>query len=506
MGYSIKSEKDLADALDATDSKIESVKSTMAEYDTKLEAAQGSMTETLAIVKEAQANLAKLAERQVQGTSEGKQITALIGQQLTWDALHKHPTAIRRKSGVNPYEFERADNDDVLAKFQDESDALYIMAGAMKLIDAAGNINLPALHATKQYREKFVPAREAARKAAGDAFSHVAGAGGAEGTEWNPTEFSSRLIEKARLPLKVVALIPSFNMPRSPFLFPTQLADLTSYLTGENQAAASQTAISDGKGSTVVSGSVTFSSKKLATMAFTSKEIEEDSIVPILPYLEAAVIQAVANGLENAVLNGDTAGTHMDTDVSSASDVRKAFDGLRDYAVGIAASGGLQDAGGDSINTDAAWRDHIRGARKLMADPFKGNNARLALVVSGNTAIDIGSCESWRFAYAFSQQATNSNPDTTGFSPDGLGSFVVSEFQRSDLAATGVYAAASAYTTAIQFAPQAWLLGVQRSLRIEVLRELYAAYDQDAVKITWRGDLKAMLPGVHTVATIGIPA
>jgi hypothetical protein len=396
----------------------------------------------------------------------------------------------------------------VLAKFQDASDHLYILARAMKLVDGNGRLDR-AIQATKFYREVFVPLRERAAKAAGDAFSHVAGAGGAEGTEWNPTEFSNRLIEKARLPLQVVALIPSFTMPRSPFLFPTQLADLASYLVSENQddSMASNTAIPDGKGSTTISGSVTFSSRKLATMAFTSKEIEEDSIVPILPYLEAAVIQAVANGLENAVLNGDRASTHMDADVTAATDVRKAFNGLRDYAINVASSG-TKDASGNYIDDDAAWRDYIRGARKLMADPFKGNNGRLAMVVSGNVAIDIGSCEAWRTLFAFGAGSTNKNGDTTGYSPDGLGSFVVSEFQRSNVAATGVNTGGgpNTYTTVLQFAPQAWLMGFQRSMRIEVLRERYAEYDVDAVKITWRGDLQAMLPGNHTVATIGIPA
>ena len=119
------------------------------------------------------------------------------------------------------------------------------------------------------------------------------------------------------------------------------------------------------------------------------------------------------------------------------------------------------------------------------------------MIVSGNTAIDIGSCEAFRYAYAFSQNATNSNPMTTGFKPDGLGAFVASQLRCvSDVAGywrEHVGRAEDTFTTILQFAPEAWLLGIVRSLRIEVLRERYAEYDQDAVKITWRGDLKPML-------------
>lgn len=508
MGYTIKDGASLEGALNDLDGKIDGFKSTMKEFDDKLDASGGSISETAAIARETQAQVKEFMSRQLPAGAPVELLANHTGKTLTWDAIHKMKTSIRAKSG-KAYEFEPADASDLVGQLQDAADQLNIIAGAMKMVDSNGAPDPRQYSRLKFYNEVFVPLREKVAKAAGDAFSHVAGAGGTSGTEWNPTEFSSRLIEKARLPLKVVAIIPSFNMPRSPFLFPVQLADLASYLTAENQASASQTAISDGKGSTVVSGSKTFTSVKLATMAFTSKEIEEDSIVAILPYLEAAVVQAVANALENAVVNGVRTGTtHMDTDVAAAgaTDVRKAWHGLRYYALSVA-SGGSKDASGAYINSDANWRDFVRGARKLMADPFKGDNGKLAMIVSGNSAIDIGSVEAFRYAYAFGQTATNSNPDTTGFKPDGLGSFVVSEFQRGDVDATGVNGASgNTYTTILQFAPQAWLLGMQRNLRVEVLRERYADFDQDAVKITWRGDLQYMLPGNHTVATIGVPA
>ena len=56
----------------------------------------------------------------------------------------------------------------------------------------------------------------------------------------------------------------------------------------------------------------------------------------------------------------------MDNDVSSAASVRKAWDGLRPTTRSTSRPAGMKDASGNYINTDAAWRDYVRGARKLM--------------------------------------------------------------------------------------------------------------------------------------------
>lgn len=427
---------------------------------------------------------------------------------LTWDALHKAPTAVRRKTGsrISRHEFDKADTSDLMGRFQDAADELYMVAAAMKLVDADGRLKEGA-RGLKMYRKYAALKVLLGEKAQKDGFA-LATAGA--GLEWDFTGFSNRLFEKQRVPLGVEALIPSFPLPRSPFVFPVELDDLTAYLVAEITTAppvlgTTTGYIPDGKGATLMTSSKTFTSVKLATMAFTSKEAEEDLIIPILPRLEYKVIQSINIAKERGIVRGGKT-VSLDADVTAATDNRKAFDGLVDYAVRVSTLATL-DANGQRINTDDNWRDYFRATRKKMADAYKGNNANIAAIVSGNTAIDIGSCQSFRTAYAMGGMSTNRNGDSTGFSPDGLGDFVVSEYIRSDLAATGKYVApGDALTCAVQFYPQAWLLGVERNLRLEVLRERFAEFDVDAVKVTWRGDLKAMLAGNHTVATINIDA
>lgn len=510
--FEVKDAASLDKALNGLGDAVEKIKGSLQEYDTRLSEANGSMAELKSIVTDTQKQVEDSLRRHLPEKASQLLIDTDLEGALSWDAVHKAYRPVVQKTGGSRFEFDKADNDDLVGKFHDVCDQLYILAASMKAIDGQGRIRWEEVRQTKFYQGKYLPLKIKVQGVMEKDGFQTGGSTGS-GNDWDPTSFSGRFFEKARVPLQVENLIPSFVMPRSPFLFPVEVGDLTSYLVAEISTAppilgSTSGYIPDGKGSTAITSSKTFTAKKHALMAFVSKEAEEDLIVPILPYLEGKVIQAINIGKENAILNGDTAGTHMDLDVTSATDVRKSFDGLRDYALNVASSG-TKDAGGANINTDALWRDNVRGARKLMADAYKGNNANIALIVSGNTAIDVGSCESFRTAYAMGGMGTNRIGDSTGFSPDGLGAFVVSEYIRSDVSSTGKNTATPAsdvYTTAIQFYREAWLMGNERNVRLEVLRERFAEYDVDAVKVTWRGDLKAMLSGNHTVATININA
>ena len=482
------------------------------EHDAKLAAVTGGLEAIKKVADDTAKRLDDVARHTVE--SGGKVYKFNFGEvekaKLAWDTVFKAPTTVRMKSHrFSEFEFDPADTDDLLAQHQQAFDKLYMVAAGMKMLGPEGLPDWSRVRGLKTYQREYLPVRERLFSALEKDGFHVGAAGATgtvgSGTEWNPDEFSNRLWLMAELPHQLNGIIPQFAMPRGDFMFPVELGHLTAYLHAEQTAVTGQTIIPDGKGSTVVTGQKLFSARKLATMAWVSKEAEEDSIVAILSFLQGKVVKAIVRGRDNAILNGDTASTHMDNDVTSATDVRKAWDGLRDYAINTATS--EQDAAGDYVNTDATWRDHIRGARKKLGAAFKGNNRQLALVVSGNTAIDIGSVEAFRTAYAMGAVSTNQNPDSTGFSPDGLGAFVVSEFAREDVAATGVntLAGPNTYTTAITFYPEAWLMGTVRQVRLEVLKERYAEFDQDAVKVTWRGDMKPMLTGDHTVATIGIP-
>lgn len=150
-----------------------------------------------------------------------------------------------------------------------------------------------------------------------------------QGQNWVPTEFSSELIDKFRLELKVGALFRTVNMPSNPYKFPLVGGDATGYLIAE-ETADSGTKITASQATT---NQITLTAKKLAARTLFSEELSEDSIVPVLPFLKENLARVMGDTWEKAIINGDTAATHLDvTDVTSATDAQKAYDGLRKAA------------------------------------------------------------------------------------------------------------------------------------------------------------------------------
>lgn len=73
--------------------------------------------------------------------------------------------------------------------------------------------------------------------------------------------------------------------------------------------------------------------------------MEEDSIIDWVPLMRDQAAYGAARALDRTLLDGDTAGTHRDTDVTVSNDFRKAIDGFRKMAVNydIDNSGGTFD-------------------------------------------------------------------------------------------------------------------------------------------------------------------
>src|ERR1044071_3005317 len=154
-------------------------------------------------------------------------------------------------------------------------------------------------------------------------------AGGVD--EWVPTEMSPSLIEKVRLQLKVAALFPTVSMPTNPYQVPVEVGNITSFKQPENTADTGQTIIPVGDTASI-SDKTTFTAVGHATRVLVSKEASEDSIVPLLPLIQNRIVLALVQGREDCILNGDTAGSHEDTDTTDAASRRKMWLGLRAHA------------------------------------------------------------------------------------------------------------------------------------------------------------------------------
>jgi HK97 family phage major capsid protein len=293
-----------------------------------------------------------------------------------------------------------------------------------------------------------------------------------EGLEWIPTGFSAELIRKVKLALKVAALHGRIVMPTNPFKLPIDGADAVAYLFSES---TSDTA-SKITASTPGTKNVTFDAVKLACRVLVSTELEEDSVVAILPLLRDKIVQALAEAQENATINGDTDATHQDSDVTAASDVRKAWDGYRKLALG-------------SAQVDLATFNiaNLRAIRAAMGK-FGVNPNNLAWIAGISVFNKMLSLDEVLTVDKYGANATILSGELAKL--DGI-PVIVSEFIREDLNASGVYDGSTTTQTILPLVYRpAFLYGDRRTITLRVSQELYMETDQDVAIATQRLDFQ----------------
>jgi hypothetical protein len=298
----------------------------------------------------------------------------------------------------------------------------------------------------------------------------TATAGGA--TEWVPTDFSSTMYELVRLETKVWQLFDQITMPTNPYKLPIQVGRLNTFKHPEQTADTSQTAIpySDGND---ISGNITLTAQGHAAYVIISKDLEEDAIIPMLPWLRSEIVKSLAEGREDAILNGDiVSGTHEDSDISSATSRRKLWTGLRALAHDNSLTA---DLGSLSITT-------IRGGRALMGR-YGIKPSDVVWIVGMAGFMQMVNIPELTTVDKYGNNATILTGELAKLDGSPV---IVSEWVREDLNASGVYAAASTKTVAYLVNRKGFVTGVRREANVQLLVEKYAEFDQDALKVRER--------------------
>jgi HK97 family phage major capsid protein len=207
----------------------------------------------------------------------------------------------------------KSSTDPQIIELQKKSDEIYLLATILKVSPTE----------TKLWKD-FLRLQSKLSKAMATATTGA-------GAEWIPTGFSAELTDRVRLELRVAALHTRVPMPTNPYKSPVVSADAVGYLVPE--VTTSSPVESDKvKASTPGTKQATFVAKKLGARVLFSEELNEDSIIPILPFLRENIITALATSQETATINGDESATHMDADVTDSKDARKAWKGYRKLA------------------------------------------------------------------------------------------------------------------------------------------------------------------------------
>lgn len=181
-------------------------------------------------------------------------------------------------------------------------------------------------------------------------------------TGWQPAEFTQRIIDKVRLARLVTAQHERFAMPADPYRFPVQGNDINIFKVPEQGAADADLSA----GNRVPTGitqtgasNLVMSASKIGTRITLSAELEEDSFIPIIPWLEGQVVRGMTDTEENVTVNGDVAGT-LDGGSWAATDPRLAWSGYRKFLATVTTA--FVDNGG-GLTIDIA---KLRLVRQLM--------------------------------------------------------------------------------------------------------------------------------------------
>ncbi len=279
-----------------------------------------------------------------------------------------------------------------------------------------------------------------------------------EGVDWIPTGLGSSLHERVRAAGKVRPLFQTINLPTNPWKWPLEGADATAYRVAEptSDTATKVTASTPGTGAT------TFDAEIMGGRVIFSKSLEADSAIAVLPYVQRKLVQAFVDAEEKATLDGDTDGTHQDTDTQAvgATHMSSAWDGLRKRALANAS------ASGGSALTVA-----LLAARRADMDHYGLNPAECAFIVPISSYYALVTDTNVITVDKFGPQATILNGQ--------LGSLygvpiIVSEHVRTNLNASGVHdAITTTKTYALCVNRNEWVMGARTPLALETDDSIY---------------------------------
>lgn len=277
-----------------------------------------------------------------------------------------------------------------------------------------------------------------------------------EGGNWVPTGIGASLHEKVRASGKIAPLFQRINLPTNPWKWPVEGADATAYRVAEPTGDTE----SKFTASTPGTAAATFDAEIFGARALFSRSLEADSALAILPYVRAKLVQSFVDAEEKAILDGDTDGTHQDSDVgSSTTDARSAWDGLRKKA--------LAETTQATTSTTAA---NLALIRKSMGK-YGVNPADLVFIVGVSSYLALLSDTSLLTVDKLGPNATILNGQIG--SVHGV-PVIVSEHVREDLNASGLFdniTKTKSYALCVHRGE--WAMGQRSALDIEVDDSIY---------------------------------
>lgn len=285
------------------------------------------------------------------------------------------------------------------------------------------------------------------------------------GDEWVPDLWSAQVWHKARTDNVVLPLFKTLEMPSNPYELPIEGVDPMVYYVPESK---DETHLTLGAGnpipdSKIGSHKVTLNAKKLALRVGFSSELVEDSLVPLLTLYREQAMRAIADAMDNAILNGDTqtgstGNINSDHATPTANSVFLAMDGVRKLA--LSTLGNAID-----MTNSAPTLAKLREARFAMAYKYSARPQELAWIVDGGTYAKLLNVSEFVTMDKAGALAT-AHTGQIGFI-DGIPVFVSSELPMTE-ADGKVGGGTNNRGTAICVYRNGWFVGYRRKISVHV--------------------------------------
>jgi hypothetical protein len=249
--------------------------------------------------------------------------------------------------------------------------------------------------------------------------------------EWADTQAQARFFfEEYELPLLLADQFDQLPMDAAFVRVPGALGLLMGQLEDDGVS-------SDFSAQTNTSSAYTVESKNNVVHCVITQDLMDDSSPAIMDKMRKEVLRGLGRSYERSMIDGDTTASHMDSDVVSAKDFRKAFKGFRKLALENEATLGSTGKIVYGHGGDTASKALFAKLLKLM----KGQSSEksdLVWILPNAIAHDLvtGAIPELFTAFAFGGLASN----VTGQVPPVFGvQGVESSWVREDLNASGVY-------------------------------------------------------------------
>ncbi len=306
------------------------------------------------------------------------------------------------------------------------------------------------------------------------------------GDDWVPTLMASNLLDIIRLNTPVVNLLPHVRQPSNPWQNPLLNTIPTCYRKLENTNTTE---------SNLGTANLTWTAHIFGVYSAFSDELNDDSIVAIAPTVRSSIIRSMAEGLEEALINGDgDSGAHFDDDYIYSSGGYRTYQGgmygIRQFAMDDD-SGTPSTVNGVGASGAAISYKDIGAAMAAMGKFAAGQ------VAQGNVAGLVN-------AQQYVQLVTETDSPIQTVDKYGSGATLLTgelgrifgiplfisygiEQRKDSVAATGQNTSAGPNTlsTALVFNRMNWRIGDRRDFRLERDKDIIAGRNDMVATARW---------------------